>query len=283
MVTSFDQPALVKLTDDEFQKLISFVYSHYGIDLAKKRQLIEGRLSHTLRTKGMSSFSEYMRLLFNDKTGEEMHQFLNKITTNHSYFARENEHFDFLMNVALPQLEKTRNGDLRIWSAGCSAGQEAYNIAMVMDQYFGPRKSQWDTTILATDISTNVLTKARQGVYSAENVKGLPPTWRTKYFTKLADGNYQVCDKIRQEVVFRIFNLMDPFVYKKPFDIIFCRNVMIYFDSPTTNRTVAKFYEATAMGGYLFIGHSESIDRERSKYTYLRPAIYQKLPRKGGV
>lgn len=283
MATSLDQISLVKLSDEEFHQLTSFVYSHYGIDLSKKKQLIEGRLSYTLHSKGMKSFSEYMRLLFHDKTGEEMHLFLNKITTNHSYFGRENEHFDFLMQVALPQLEKTRHGDLRIWSAGCSAGQEAYNIAMVMDQYFGPRKSQWDTTILATDISTNVLTKARQGIYSAENVKGLPPTWQSKYFTKLPDGNYQVCDKIRKEVVFRIFNLMDPFVYKKPFDIIFCRNVMIYFDAPTTNRTVAKFYEATAPGGYLFIGHSESVDRAHTKYTYVRPAIYQKLPEKGGL
>ncbi len=282
MPIDLSQDRIIKLTDQEFKDLVGFVYSHYGIDLSKKRQLIEGRLSHTLRGKGFSTFSEYMRILFQDKSGEELHGFLNKITTNHSYFARENEHFEFLMKVALPQLEKTRRGDLRIWSAGCSAGQEAYNIAMVMDQYFGPRKPQWDTTILATDISTNVLTKARQGIYSMDSIKGLPDAWKTKYFNRLPDGNFQVCEKIRKEVVFRIFNLMDPFVYKKPFDIIFCRNVMIYFDAPTTNKTVEKFYDATAMGGYLFIGHSESVDKANSKYTYLMPAIYQKQPNKGG-
>lgn len=283
MALDLSQERTIKITDQEFKDLVNFVYSRYGIDLSRKRQLIEGRLSHTLRAKGVNSFSQYMKILFNDASGEELHIFLNKITTNHSYFGRENEHFDFLMKVALPQLEKTRRGDLRIWSAGCSAGQEAYNIAMVMDQYFGPRKPQWDTTILATDISTNVLTKAKQGIYSADTIKGLPPQWKTKYFNKLPDGNYQVCEKIRKEVVFRIFNLMDPFVYKKPFDIIFCRNVMIYFDAETTNRTVEKFYDATSNGGYLFIGHSESVDKAKSRYTYLMPAIYQKQQNKGGL
>ncbi len=283
MALDLSQERTIKITDQEFKELVTFVYNRYGIDLSRKRQLIEGRLSHTLRAKGLNSFSQYMKILFNDTNGEELHLFLNKITTNHSYFGRENEHFDFLMKVALPQLEKTRRGDLRIWSAGCSAGQEAYNIAMVMDQYFGPRKPQWDTTILATDISTNVLTKAKQGIYSADTIKGLPPQWKTKYFNRLPDGNYQVCERIRKEVVFRIFNLMDPFVYKKPFDIIFCRNVMIYFDAETTNRTVEKFYDATSNGGYLFIGHSESVDKAKSRYTYLMPAIYQRQQNKGGL
>ncbi len=131
----------MKITDKEFENLISFVYNNYGIDLGKKRQLIEGRLSRTLLCqKAAFLFGEYLKLIQNDKTGEEIHLFLNKITTNHSYFARENEHFDFLLKTALPQLEKTRKGDLRIWSAGCSAGQEPYNLAMVMDQYFGPKK-----------------------------------------------------------------------------------------------------------------------------------------------
>lgn len=282
MAINAGQDRIIKLTDQEFKDLVGFVYKNYGIDLSKKRQLIEGRLSHTLRAKGFSSFSDYIKILFNDKSGEELQGFLNKITTNHSYFGRENEHFDFLLKVALPQLEKTRRGDLRIWSAACSAGQEAYNIAMAIDQYFGPRKSQWDTTILATDISTNVLSKARQGIYSADVIKGLPDAWKSKYFNRLPDGNFQVCDKIRKEVVFKISNLMDPFVYKKPFDIIFCRNVMIYFDAQTTNRTVEKFYDATSDGGYLFIGHSESVDKANTRYTYLMPAIYQKQLKKGG-
>lgn len=271
--------SLVHITDQEFREMVSFVYKKYGIDLTKKRQLIEGRLSHTLKTKGINSFSQYMELLHKDASGEEMHTFLNKITTNHSYFARENDHFEFLIQSAIPQLEKTRRGELRIWSAGCSAGQEPYNIAMAMDQYFGSRKSQWDTTILATDISMNVLNKAKAGIYPADNLNGLPPQWKNRYFDRLPNGDYQVVEKIRREVVYRPFNLMEPFSYKKPFDIIFCRNVMIYFDAETTNRLVEKFYQATAEGGYLFIGHSEAVDKRNTQYAYLRPAVYQRLTR----
>ena len=215
-----------------------------------------------------------------DKTGTELTNFLNKITTNYSYFSRENEHFDYLASTVLPELVGTRHGDLRIWSAGCSAGQEAYNMAMAIDQFFGYRKSEWDATILATDISMSVLEQAKAGIYPEDNIKGIPPHWRTAYFDNLGDGRFQVKEKIRNEVVFRIFNLMDSFVYKKQFDIIFCRNVMIYFDADTTRRLVEKFYNATAEGGYLFIGHSESIDKKSTEYKYVRPAVYQKITKK---
>ncbi|WP_143826241.1 CheR family methyltransferase [Scatolibacter rhodanostii] len=274
--------SLIHMTDREFEEIFSFVYKKYGIDLRKKRHLIEGRLSYTLKARGMNTFSEYMKVLFDSNSSEEMQAFLNKITTNHSYFGRENEHFDFLMHEALPQLTKTRKQDLRIWSAGCSAGQEAYNIAMVMDQFFGPQKNRWDTTVLATDISSKVLSQAKQGIYPEEHIKNMPAQWKKEYFQLLPGGTYQVVEKIRKEVVYRIFNLMDTFQYKKPFDIIFCRNVMIYFDAETTRRLIEKFYEATAEGGYLFIGHSESLAKgSPSEYTYLRPSVYQKITRGG--
>lgn len=271
------ETSLIHITDNEFRDLTSFVYKKFGIDLSRKRQLIEGRLSYTLKSKGLQNFTQYMQMLHADKTGDELHLFLNKITTNHSYFARENEHFNFLLSTALPQLEKTRKNDLRIWSAGCSAGQEPYNIAMTMDQYFGPRKSSWDTTILATDISMDMLKKAQAGIYSADVLSGLPLSWRKQYFKSLPGDQYQVVEKIRKEVFFKSFNLMDTFLYKKPFDIIFCRNVMIYFDAETTNRLVNKFYEATAPGGYLFIGHSESVNKATTKYQYIMPAVYRRL------
>jgi len=267
---------LLKISDDEFTKLVDFVYSKYGINLAKKRQLVEGRLSHTIKERGMTSFKQYMDLLTGDKTGDEMVSFLNKITTNHSYFARETDHFEFLIEFALPLLEKSRARELRIWSAGCSAGQEAYNIAMTMDQYFASRKSQWDTRILATDISMNVLGKGQAAIYPEDNIKDLPDKWKKQYFSRLPDGSYQVIEKIRKEVIFRVFNLMDPFVYKKPFDIIFCRNVMIYFDQETRNKLINKFFDATAEGGFLLIGHSEVLDKEATQYRFVRPSIYQK-------
>lgn len=271
---------LVKITNEEFNHLIKFVHTRYGIDLSKKRILIEGRLSHTLKEKGLNSFQSYLELLQKDTSGTEINTLLNKITTNHSYFARENDHFDFLLQQALPYLEQRRNHELRIWSAGCSAGQEAYNIAMTIDQYFGVKKKSWDTRILATDISMNVLSKAKQATYPASNLEGLPPAWKQKYFVDLKNGNYQINSNIRSEVIFKTLNLMEPFSFKKPMDIIFCRNVMIYFDKPTTNKLINKYYEVTAPGGFLFIGHSEVIDKAQTKYHYVKPAIYQKEERK---
>lgn len=268
---------LIKITNEEFESLVSFVYKKYGINLSKKRQLVEGRLSHVIKERNLNSFKEYMQVLVNDASGDEMTTFLNRITTNHSYFARETEHFDFLIQQALPYLEKNRTKELRIWSAGCSAGQEAYNIAMTMDQYFGNRKKLWDTRILATDISMNVLNRGKSAIYPEDNIKDLPAQWKSKYLTRLPDGSYQVCEAIRKEVIFKIFNLMDPFVYKKPFDIIFCRNVMIYFDQDTRNTLVDKFYQATAPGGIFLIGHSEVLDKERTGYRSVKPSIYQKL------
>lgn len=277
MMEQSAQTGLVHLTDQEFKTLVDFVHSKYGINLIKKRVLIEGRLSQTLHQKGLSSFRQYIDLLKADQTGAEMTTFLNKITTNHSYFARENEHFNYLANTALPYMERTRSShDLRIWSAGCSAGQEAYNMAMTIDQYFGANKHLWDTTILATDISMDVLKRAQAAVYPDNNLTNVPPIWKQKYFKSLGNGTYQVCDKIRKEVVFKPLNLMEPFHFIKPFDIIFCRNVMIYFDAPTTDRLIEKFYNVIAPGGYLFIGHSEVINKEATKFRYVQPAIYQR-------
>lgn len=272
---------IIRITDKEFQELCTFVHVKYGIALHRKRQLVEARLSNMLKAKGISSFAQYMGLLHSDTSGEEIHAFLNKITTNYSYFAREAEHFDFLMEEALPALSMRAKKELHIWSAGCSSGQEPYNLAMVTDQFFGNRKAGWDTTILATDISTNVLSKAKLGIYPSEDVEKLSPAWQRRYFKKLENGTYQIVPEIRKEVIFRTFNLMDPIPLRQSFDIIFCRNVMIYFDAKTTNALIERFYQATAPGGYLFIGHSESIDKSSTKYTYLRPSIYRRPPLTG--
>ena len=271
------QQRMITLTDKEFQALYTFIHKKYGINLAKKKILIEGRMAYYLNEKGYSSFQQYMDALFADKTGSEVTMLLNKLTTNHTYFLREIEHFEFLQSHVLPIFEKNCvSKDLRIWSAGCSSGQEPYTMAMCIHEYFGNRKKGWDTTILATDISENVLEKARKGVYTLEQIKDVPELWRKKYFVDNKDGSFTVSEQIRKEVVFRTFNLMDPFVFKKPFDLIFCRNVMIYFDAATKDTLVEKFYNASAPGSFLFIGHSEVINRATTKYTYIKPAIYQK-------
>lgn len=280
MTETIPQPTpsgLINITEKEFTTLTSFIQKKYGINLTKKKVLIEGRLSNMIRDRGFTTFQQYMDVLFKDTSGTEITNLLNRITTNHSFFMRESEHFNYLVSDVLPYLARIHpSRDLRIWSAGCSAGQEAYTMAMAIDEYFGPQKGLWDTTILATDISMSVLEKAKAAVYAADNIKDIPERWRKKYFIALPDGNYQVIDKIRQQVVFRPFNLMDAFSFRKPFDLIFCRNVMIYFDGPTKEKLVDQFYRYTSEGGYLFIGHSEVINRETTQYRYIQPAIYQK-------
>ena len=157
---------MILLTDQELKEMSDFVEKNYGIVLIKKKTLIQGRLSHTLRERGLSSFREYMDLIYKDKSGVEITNFLNKITTNHSYFMREEEHFRFLRETVLPYLEANRpNKVLRIWSAACSAGQEPFTLAMAIDEYFGSRKAAWDTTILATDLSAQFLERAKRAVY----------------------------------------------------------------------------------------------------------------------
>lgn len=268
---------MLKLTDREFLELTTYVHKNYGINLSKKRVLIEGRLSNTLMSEGYTSFSKYFEALYADKSGNEMTKLLNKLTTNYTYFMRENEHFQYLAQKVLPYYERTRaNKTLYIWSAGCSSGQEPYSMAMAISEYFGAKKSAWNTTILASDLSANVLEKAASGVYTKEEIKDIPTLWANKYLVDQKDGTYRVSDAIRKEVVFRRVNLMEPFKFKNKFDLIFCRNVMIYFDAPTKENLVNKYYDWTNDGGYLFIGHSESVNREKTKYTYLQPAIYQK-------
>lgn len=268
---------MMNLTDKEFQTLVTFVHTKYGINLEKKRILIEGRLSNMLQERGFKTFNQYMDVLFADKTGTEVTTLLNKLTTNHTYFLRESEHFDFMTNQVLPLFEQSiKNKDIRIWSAGCSSGQEPYTIAMAINEYFGPRKTGWDTSILATDISMNALEKAKKATYTADEIKDVPESWRKKYFVDNKNGTFTVCEAMRKEVVFRTLNLMEPFKFSKPFDLIFCRNVMIYFDAPTKDKLINKFYDITSMGGFLFIGHSEVINRETARYSYIRPAIYQK-------
>ena len=171
-----------------------------------------------------------------------------------------------------------QNKDLRLWSAGCSSGEEPYTLEMIIQDFFKDKPVGWDTRILATDISTHVLKKAIEGVYPAENLKDLPNNWIRDYFQPFDDTNKQVRDQIKKLITYRKFNLMDEkFPFKKPFHTIFCRNVMIYFDTDTRDRLVTKFYDATVTGGFLFIGHSESLNHKTTKYKYLKPAVYRKV------
>lgn len=271
---------MLNLTDNEFQRLTSYMQTKFGINLTHKRTLVEGRLNNYLLERGIKSYSEYLDIVMADGTGNEITTIINKLTTNHTFFMREPEHYNFLRNTILPNLEKTlKTKEIRIWSAGCSSGEECYTTAMLLDDYFGTKKSQWDSRILATDISMKVLTKASEGIYQNEGMKDLPPSWITKYFKSINKEDSQINETIKKEVIFKTFNLMDPMPQKyiqNPFDLIFCRNVMIYFDMKTKTDLVNRFYTALKPGGYLFVGHAESVQRDATLFEYIKPAIYRR-------
>lgn len=267
-----------KISEKEFALITSFLHTHYGIHMgAEKRALVVGRLEAVLRQHKFKSFSEFYEYLINDQTGEALTTLINRLTTNHTFFMRETQHFKFLQQTVLPYLEATvPDRDLRIWSAGCSSGEEAYTLAMLLADHFERSPKAWDTRILATDISTAVLSKATQGLYSNEQLAMLPAHWRKKYFTAVNENESQVIEQIRHNVIYRNFNLNNKFPFKGKFHVIFCRNVMIYFAAAEKDRLLDKFYEYTETGGYLFIGHSEAINRDRTPYRYVMPAVYRK-------
>lgn len=267
---------MMKLSDDDFNRLVAYMKKNYGINLEKKRVLIEGRLSNMIATRGFKDFKEFIDFAFADRTGNETMQLVNKLTTNHTFFMREPEHFEFLKSTVLPYYEKENAAThtLNFWCAASSTGQEPYSIVMTIDDYFGAKASSWKVNLLATDLDTDVLRTAQAGIYTEDMVKDVPKAWLTKYFTKTKDG-YQVIDRLRKQITFRQFNLMNPITAQKPYDLISCRNVMIYFEQETKNALVERFYDVTKENGYLFIGHAESVGRD-TRYTYIKPAIYRR-------
>lgn len=268
-----------QITDAEFERISKYIKSNYGIFLKEeKTSLVTGRLSNVLLSKNMDSFSQYLDYVISDPTGLAAVELIDKITTNHTFFMREVEHFEYFRDIVLPYLSKTvTDKDLRIWSAGCSSGEEPYTLAMILDEYFGREKLWWDSKILATDISNNVLEEARNGIYSNDELAPLPALWKQKYFNWYNEDFSKINQQIMDEVIFRKFNLMDAiFPFKRKFHVIFCRNVMIYFDNETKHKLVNKFYDIMEEGGFLFIGHSESLDRDKTRFKYIMPALYRK-------
>jgi len=270
---------MLAITQKEFKQLSDYIHYNYGIHLKEEKQtLVLGRLHNVLQQAGFSSFTDYYNYLISDKTGEAVVTLIDKITTNHTFFMREADHFYFFRDKILPYLtSRIQDKDLRIWCAACSSGEESYTLAMLIDEFFGKEKMLWDTKVLATDISENVLGIARKAIYSNERIAPLPSLWKSNYFKKCDNENSVLVDKIRNEVIYRKFNLMDAvFPFKRKFHVIFCRNVMIYFDNKTKNELVNKLYDQLENGGYLFIGHSESLNRDATKFKYIMPAVYRK-------
>ncbi|MDY0212641.1 MAG: protein-glutamate O-methyltransferase CheR [Desulfuromonadaceae bacterium] len=274
--------SMMSISDSEFDSLREMIYTRFGINLTEqKRSLLVGRLQKMLRTHKIETFEDYYRYLEKDTSGKAVSDLINLISTNYTYFNREKDHFDYFLNTALPhvceEIKKRGEKNLRVWCAGCSSGEEAYTLLMLMHEYLGTEYNRWDAGLLATDISQKVLDTAREGIYPADKVASLPDNLQRKYFTRLNSGQMQVSNKIRSEITFRRFNLMNTrFPFKCPFHIIFCRNVMIYFDLTTRNALVQRFHQFMEPKGYFFIGHSETLGRDSKLYNYIIPAVYQK-------
>ncbi|EOT26553.1 hypothetical protein C805_00653 [Eubacterium sp. 14-2] len=266
------------ITEQEFHRIVVYVKQKYGIDLNGKQILVNGRMENYLLRNGYSGYDEYMTKVEKNPKGEEARNLINVLTTNHTYFMREFEHMDFMRKVVLPQIKAKEAGkrDVRIWSAASSTGEEPYTIAMVLKDFFGLDHKMWDTRVLATDLSTKVLEQAQRGKYLKEQIDPLPEGWKRRFFKRVNELEYQVTPELKQELIFRQFNLMNPFPFRKKFHVVFMRNVMIYFDDNTKLQLLRKVYDYLEPGGYLFVGTTESIDRKGTNFQYVEPSIYRK-------
>lgn len=266
------------ITDIEFFKIVNYVKLNYGIDLSEKRVLITSRMDNYLARNGYSCYMDFMRKVESGSNENEVRDLIDNLTTNHTYFMRESEHFEFLKEVVLPEVKKSLSNtkDLRTWCAASSTGEEAYTLAMIYKDFFALENAGWDTKVLATDISTRVLEHAQKGVYVREQIESLPDSWKRKYFRNIGKDEYQVCDDIRDAIIFRNFNLMDEFPFRQRLHIVFIRNVMIYFDEETKTKLINKIYDILVPGGYMFIGTTESIDKSKTGFKYVRPSVYRK-------
>ncbi len=268
-------------TERDFEHIRGLVKQHTGIHLTEaKKDMVYSRLSRRLRTLGLARFSEYCALLDQDG-GEELNNFINSITTNLTAFFREEHHFRYLAQTLLPQLreEKAAQRRLRVWSAGCSTGEEPYSIAMVIRETLAD-VDRWDVKILATDLDSNVLDRARSGIYDADRLQGLPEQRRRRWFRKgrgTNAGKVKVAAELQRMITFKRLNLLHEWPFRGPFDFIFCRNVVIYFDKDTQRRLFHRYAEVLPDGGHLFIGHSETLFRVCDRFRLIGQTIYRKV------
>lgn len=267
----------MKLTNKDFLILKNFMHSNYGINLENKKTLIETRLAMMVNRLGFRDFNSYIDNLMKDKSGEQVSLLVDKLTTNYTYFMREEMHFEFLKNyVFVPALKKLPVGGIKIWSAASSTGEEAYCTAMLAANVFG-ESAKFKVSITASDISSKVLKEATEGIYSQDKITKLPSVWSKNYFRKVNSKDYIVNDSIKKLVEFKYFNLNGNIGwYKNKYDVIFCRNVMIYFDNATNIMLTKKLYDSLKPGGYLIIGMSESLSNIKTDFERVKPSIYKK-------
>jgi chemotaxis protein methyltransferase CheR len=268
----------LKLSSQQFDKISRLVYQVSGIDLHEgKEELVKARLIKRLRHLKIFGFDRYLKYLASDKSGSEIRAMVDVLTTNKTNFFREPEHLDYLRNEIITGLGKEQ---IRIWSAGCSSGEEPYSIAITLCEAISDIE-QRDIKILATDISDRMIEQARRGLYDEEALKGISFQLKYRYFEQAEVGigrnKYRVVPHLQSMVRFAKLNLMEDWPMRGLFGVIFCRNVMIYFDKPTQEKLVKRFWSQLRSGGYLMVGHSESLTFMAHDYRYIKPAVYQKV------
>lgn len=276
---------VVRLSNDDFAFICQFVYDSTGIVLNdSKREMVYRRLTRIVRERKLKSFSEYCQLL-KQNSEQEKDYFINAITTNLTSFFREQHHFDYLSDIELPRLlaekQVLSNGKkrLRIWSSACSTGEEPYSIAITLFEKMKLELFKWDAKILATDIDTNVLSKGKEGIYEYQRIESLSEHFKRNYFHRgigKNNNNVKVDKKINELITFKQLNLLHEWPMKGPFDVIFCRNVIIYFDKKTQQELFARYYNLLAPGGLLMLGHSESLGSFQQYFENVGRTIFRK-------
>lgn len=271
-----------EFTQDDFNFLRKISNQRTGIVVSDdKFDMFYSRLSRRVRKLGMSTFKEYCNLIRDDQDGEEMVELINSITTNLTAFFRENHHFEYLAKTVIPEL-LSKNKDkrqLNIWSAGCSTGEEPYSISIILQESL-TNIQNWKSEIIATDIDSNVLTRAASGIYAIDRVTGLPQNRLKLWFQKGSgekSGMVRVKPVLRQRIIFGQLNLMQNWMLESPQDVIFCRNVIIYFDKESKISLINSFADSLNDGGYLFIGHSESLFKLTDRFELIGQTIYRKI------
>jgi chemotaxis protein methyltransferase CheR len=267
------------LSRREFSKIAGLLHRETGISLADtKLDLVQGRLARRIRALGLGSFAQYIAVLDGPEGASEQPWMINALTTNLTGFFREKHHFDFLADTILPALTQRRNGGsgrLRIWSAGCSSGEEPYSIAMTVASRLADLR-KWDARILATDVDSDMVAFGRTGVYDATRISPIPDNLRRRFLSPV-DGSdaMEATDSLRSLIAFRQLNLLQTWPMRGLFDVIFCRNVVIYFDKDTQRKLFDRYADILVPGGWLFIGHSESLFRISDRYDHLGRTIYR--------
>lgn len=264
------------MSDEDFDFLRRLAREKTGIELSDhKKEMIYSRVVRRIRTLKLANFRDYC--LYLQRNAEaEMTDFINAITTNLTSFFRETHHFDYLRDTVIPSLRSApgRTRSLRIWSAGCSTGEEPYSIAMTLGEAGIGR--DWDVRILATDLDSNVIAHGKAGVYNADKLDSIPAHLRSKYFSSQADGSFRVRSELASMITFQQLNLLHHWPIHYPFDAIFCRNVVIYFSKDTQRQLFDRFANQMVPNGWLFIGHSESLHGVSTRFKSLGRTIYRR-------